>query len=271
MNTMNQLMTDEGIGRAAPSVFATRPWDEMSAKYTFIPTSDIVAQLRSEGFQPVKAEQSRTRIEGKGFFTKHMLRFRDMRNGDAPVTNQLGTLFPEIVLTNSHDGASAYRLDVGLFRLVCMNGMVIGCAVGDQIAVRHSGSASGVIEATYEVVNRFPEVLNEVEGFQRTLLSHGQALAFAELALELKYDTEEMPQFAATNLIAPVRAADREGTLWNALNIVQEKMIGGGTRLGRNPRTGRRMTSRGVKGITESNRLNKALWTLASKMKELIG
>lgn len=268
MNTTMNLMTDDAIRAVAPSVFATRPWDEMSAKYTFIPTSDVVTAMRREGFQPVKAEQSRTRIEGKGEFTKHMLRFRDMRQGDAPVTRQLGTLYPEIVLTNSHDGASAYRLDVGLFRLVCMNGMVIGCAVGEQIAVRHTGSAQGVIEATYEVVDRFPQVMAQVEGFQRTMLSAPQTLAFGEAALELKYDALETPVTPA-QLVRPTRPADGEGTLWNTLNVVQEKLLGGGGR-GFNPRTGRRVTTRAVKGISESNRLNKALWTLAERMQGLV-
>lgn len=272
MNTMTQIMTDDDIRRVAPSVFATRPWYAMSAKYAFIPTSEVVSKLRSEGFQAVRAEQSRARIEGKGCYTKHMLRFRDMRRGDAPITSQLGTLYPEIVLTNSHDGASAYRLDAGLFRVVCMNGMVVGCTVGDQIAIHHKGGAAGVIEATYEVVNRFPSMIREVGVFQRTQLTPEQSLAFADAALDLKFDSEEdRPTHAAANLIAPVRAADRGGTLWNALNVIQEKMIGGvGTRLGRNPRTGRRVTMRGTTGISEANRMNKALWTLARKMSELV-
>jgi hypothetical protein len=107
----NTPLTNDQLMHAAPSVFATQPWDHMSTRYTFIPTIQIVDKMRNEGFQPVAAMQSRTRIEGKQDFTKHLIRFRDVRNGAAPAIRTLGEVFPELVLTNSHDGASAYKLD----------------------------------------------------------------------------------------------------------------------------------------------------------------
>ena len=110
----------------------------MSSKYAFVPTSAIVAQMRREGFEPVHAVQGRSRIEGKREFTKHLLRFRDMRNY-TPAVQALGTLYPEVVLTNSHDGASAFKVDAGIFRLVCTNGMVVGDSIVPGINVRHTG------------------------------------------------------------------------------------------------------------------------------------
>jgi hypothetical protein len=66
-----QALSDDQIRRYAPSVFADRPWQAMSDLYSFVPTSDVVSAMRQNGFVPVKAMQSRTRIEGKGDFTKH--------------------------------------------------------------------------------------------------------------------------------------------------------------------------------------------------------
>ena len=155
-----QPMTNDQLRAAAPSIFAMQPWHAMSDRYTFIPTSAVVDRMREEGFQPVAAMQSRTRIAGKGEFTKHVVRFRDMRAGSAPATRALGVVYPELVLTNSHDGASAYKLDAGLFRLVCTNGMVVSDGEFAQINVRHSGSADGIIEASYQVVEQFPKVID---------------------------------------------------------------------------------------------------------------
>src|SRR5215468_8800558 len=79
----NAPLTNDQLMRFAPSVFATKPWQEMSARYSFIPTISIIEKMRNEGFVPFHAQQAVTRIEGKGEFTKHMVRFRDVRQGTA--------------------------------------------------------------------------------------------------------------------------------------------------------------------------------------------
>ena len=267
--TNTHVLSNDELRAKAPSIFAAEPWERMSARYTFIPTINIVDRMRSEGFHPVAVMQSRTRIEGKQDFTKHMIRFRDMRNGDAPAIRTLGTIYPELVLTNSHDGASAYKLDAGLFRLVCRNGMMVAQGNVEQINVRHSGGADGIIEASYQVVDQFPKVIDSVERFGRLRLEAPQAKAFAEAALSLKYDEGTEP-IEAAQILRPKRRDDVEPTVWNTLNVVQEHLINGGDR-GRNPKTFNRARTRAVNGISENARLNKALWMLADKMATLVG
>jgi hypothetical protein len=263
----NSPLSNEQLAHVAPSIFAIQPWEKMSERYTFIPTIQIVDRMRAEGFQPVAAMQSRTRIEGKQDFTKHLIRFRDMRNGDAPAIRTLGEIYPELVLTNSHDGASAYKLDAGLFRLVCLNGMTVSAGNVSQINVRHSGGADGIIDASYQIVEDFPKVLESVERFSQLRLSAPQQTAFANAALSLRYDENEAPINAA-DIIRPRRREDVDPTLWNTLNAAQESLVRGGLR-GRNPETRRRRRTRAVTGIGENTRLNKALWALAEEMAKL--
>lgn len=263
----NTALTNDQLMRTAPSIFASQPWEKMSARYTFIPTIQVVDKMRNEGFVPVAAFQSRTRIEGKQEFTKHLIRFRDVRNGDAPAVRTLGTIYPELVLTNSHDGASAYKLDAGLFRLVCTNGMVVSEGNVSQINVRHSGSADGIIEASYQIVEEFPKVLESVEHFAQLRLNAGQQQAYATAALALRYDEGEAPVIPA-QVIRARRSEDRDATLWNTFNVVQENLVNGGLR-GQNPETHRRLRTRAVSGISENTRLNKALWTLTEEMRKL--
>jgi len=262
-------LTNDQIRAYAPSVFAHQPWHKMSDKYAFIPTIQVVEKMRAEGFVPVQAMQSRTRIPGKGDFTKHLLRFRDVRQGDKPLTLALGQVYPELVLTNSHDGASAYKLDSGLFRLICTNGMVVGDGVVNHINVRHSGKPDGIIDATYEIVDQMPKVIESVESFQRLRLEAPQAQAFAEAALALRYDEGQAP-IAPAQVLQPRRREDQDPTLWNTFNRAQEALVNGGVR-GRNPESRRRVRTRAVEGISENTRLNKALWTLAERMRELMG
>jgi len=88
----------------------------MSEKYRFFETSHIVEALMQEGFAVVRAQQSRSRIEGKQDFTKHLLRFRHASMADSAVQSTV----PEIVLVNSHDGSSSYTLSLGLYRVICL-------------------------------------------------------------------------------------------------------------------------------------------------------
>jgi hypothetical protein len=118
-NSGTATLSEDTMREYAPSIFAATPWRTMSTKYQFIPTIEIVRAMQRENFQVVKVAQGKSRIEGKGEFTKHMIRFRQ--------TNQslvVGDTFPEVVLVNSHDGTSSYQLYAGLFRLACLNGMV---------------------------------------------------------------------------------------------------------------------------------------------------
>jgi Domain of unknown function (DUF932) len=257
-------LDNDSLRRLAPSIFAVQPCQQMSAKYTFIPTIQVVEKMRQEGFQPFAAMQSRTRIDGKRDFTKHMIRFR---HAEAVPINRLGGLYPEIVLVNAHDGGSAYRIEAGLFRMVCFNGMIVGEHAG-SMRVRHSGSAAGIIEASYEIVEEFPNVLESAERFHQLRLTAPQQEAFAESALSLRYDEGQAPVQPAA-ILRVHRTEDSTPTLWSTFNVVQENMVNGGIR-GRNPETQRRVRTRAVSGISENQRLNKALWSLTERMAQIM-
>ena len=114
-------LDDQQIAALAPSAFATAPHESRSNRYAYIPTSSVIAGLRAQGFAPVAAKQGRSRIPGKTDFTKHMMRFRH----EAQALRSAGQSFPEIVLVNSQDGSSAYHIMAGIFRVVCLNGLIV--------------------------------------------------------------------------------------------------------------------------------------------------
>lgn len=51
----NAPLTNEQLRIAAPSIFAAQPWERMTARYTFIPTIQVVERMRREGFEPLAA------------------------------------------------------------------------------------------------------------------------------------------------------------------------------------------------------------------------
>lgn len=262
---MATALNNEQLQRVAPSIFAAAPWERVSEKYAFIPTIQVVDALRAEGFEPVKAMQSKTRIEGKGEFTKHLIRFR--RAQDLEVVR--GTELPEIVLVNSHDRSSSYQLSAGIFRLVCSNGMVVKSSSFGDIKVQHSGNiVDRVIEGSYSIINDMPKVMEQVEGMKALTLDGHAQHAFAKAALELRYPTDEAGNsrspIAAEQLLRIRRYDDQTSTLWNTFQRVQENYIKGGLR--GTGTTGKRTSTRAISSVTEDVRLNKALWMLAEEL-----
>ena len=253
-------LTNDQILHAAPSVFADAPHGSRSARYAYIPTADIVNGLRGEGFMPFMACQAKSRIEGKTEFTKHMLRFRYESYINGETAN-------EIILVNSHDGTSSYQMLAGCFRFVCQNGLICGDTVED-LRVRHSGDVLGnVIEGAYRIVGEFEQVDAAKELMQGIELKPRQQNAFANAALQLRYDLDENVPILAHQLNQPRRTDDRGNDLWRTFNRVQENILQGGLQ-GVN-RNGGKVTTRKVTGLGETVRLNRALWTLAEEMAKL--
>lgn len=244
----------------APSIFATEPYRELSDKYKFIPTIDVVDALAAQGFTPAKVMESRVRKLDKQGFAKHMIRFR---NSD--ILPQVGDLVPEIILTNSHDGSSAFQISAGLYRLVCSNGLTVG---NEQMSVRqrHSGQIDDVLEGVFNVVDEFPEIARTAKEWQGIQLTDPQRIAFARAAMPLRWDGGENENYPVnpSHLLNYHRTADSGSDLWTTFNRVQENIIKGGVRAVGSD--GRRRRSKAVNSVNEDQRLNKALWTLAAEM-----
>ena len=51
-------LTNEQLKAKAPSLFQDQPYHEVSSKYHFIPTIDIIEQLRAENWYPVSVNEA---------------------------------------------------------------------------------------------------------------------------------------------------------------------------------------------------------------------
>lgn len=257
------MLSNPEIIQKAPSVQNLTPFGNCSERYRIIPTLEVIDGLRNEGWFPVSAFQSRTLDASRKHCTKHVVRFR--RNNIKPV---VGDVFPEIILTNSHDGSTAYRLNGGLFRLACSNGMMVSEYDMPGISVRHSGDVVGrVIEGSLEIVSELPQVIDSVESMAGIQITPNEQLAYARAALALRYENPDDAPYSADALLKVRRRADLGNDLWRTFNRVQENMLRGG--ISGLASSGRRMRTRAVTSISEDQRLNKALWTLAREMQTM--
>lgn len=269
-----ELSMDEVL-RIAPSVGAEEAHESRSARYAYIPTKTIMEGMMAEGFYPVMAKQGRTRIEGKAEFTKHLVRFShrtEQFTAGAPIR--------EVVLVNSHDGTSSYHLQAGLFRVVCLNGLITGDTY-KAVKVPHKGDVRDlVIEGAYEVLGETKRAIEAVDHWQGIMLGPDEQKILTETAHMLRFPAEPDETEAERLARAPItpaqlgrarRPADSRSDLWTSFNVTQENVLRGGLRgstQGSNGRM-RRVRTREVTGIDQSTALNRALWTLTERMAAL--
>lgn len=260
-----QVLNDQEIFRFAPSVFATQPHEQVSDRYSFIPTSSILDTLRKEGWQCVQAGENNVRKQSKVGFQKHMLRFN---NPNLPL---IGDSQIDLVIYNSHDRTTGFQFKAGLYRFVCANGLAVGENLVQPISVKHIGrNGNEAIEASYRIVENVPQISEAVQGMHDLVLNQDERLAFAESALVAKYGNERTgsTDILPSSILRARRNEDQDLNLWTTFNVVQENLIKGGQRTVNANRT-RRITTRGVNSLSENAKLNSALWTLAESMKTL--
>jgi len=263
-------LSDEQLHKVAPSIFATEAHESRGERYAYIPTANVVQGLRNEGFVPMAVGQSRVRDNNKREHTKHLVRFRHQDH----IQLDPGAEVPEIVLVNSHDGTSSYQLMGGIYRVVCSNGLIVG-NTSSEVRVRHTGRniLEDVIEGSFRVIEDIKAVMPRVEAFKQLVLDPRQQAAFAEAALDLRWDRDEetgnsLAPISAERLLGVRRWEDRKTDVWTTYNRIQENLIRGGVRgVGS---TGRRMSTRAVSSVTENVKVNRALWTLTERMAELV-
>lgn len=266
------VLTLDQVRVAAPSVFADRPWEGVSNRYSFIPTISVVESLLTEGWSITDARQQRVLLQDKTNFTRHILRFRHNES----LALHVGDVFPEVVLINSHDRGSAYQMHAGLYRLVCSNGLVVDDGTFERLSIRHSGRViDDVRQGADNIIQEVPRILTDVKNMQAIELTQNEREVFGKAALALRFDDSVSVQ--PYQALVPKRYGDGSTDLWTTFNVIQENIMRGGLSYTIPTHTNeegirvpaRRAMTRQVKSIREDTRLNKALWTLAEEMKRL--
>ena len=260
MNLNNtKTLSREEIKSIAPSAFTTKGHEATSSHYVHIPTDRIINDMELLGWGVVDAKEVKAR-KGIGF-QKHLLIFR---NEEVVINGEDGdTVYPQILLTNSHDGKNAFTFTAGLFRMICENGLVIATEQFEDVKMRHMGYTFEDLQTNIrEMVARLPLTVESMNTMKQIELGEEQALEFAKKALETRFDELQMTRIKVDlkDLLAPTRREDKGSDLWSVFNVVQEKLLGGGFEYitGTKVRKARR-----VKNFKQDQKINQDLFSLA--------
>jgi hypothetical protein len=254
----NNFLTKSEIRGKANSIFTDKASPNVSAKYSHISTEKIIDDMEILGWGVVDAKQIKAR-KGEGF-QKHLVVFR---NNDIQITSEDGdNVYPQILLTNSHDGKNAFTFTAGLFRMICENGLVVSTREFENMKIRHMGYSFDELQNTIKtMVEKLPLTVESLNKFRSVELGQEQALDFAKKALEVRFGQDvENIEVDLNELLYPTRKQDKGSDLWSIYNVVQEKLIHGNFNYSNGTKVRK---ARKIKNFQQDIVLNEKLYDLA--------
>ena len=237
-----------------PALGATRGGENTSKTYQFVSTRNILEHVLENGWNITGA-----RSQGRSPFAQHQVTLvhnKDLALAADPTNNQEGIL--RLELMNAHNKTKKFMMVMGYFKFACSNGLIVSTGPTTSIKTKHRFSDNrlqAIMDQTMELSERFPKILEIIEGFKSRQLTESEQRSFAEFAIKGRYlyrqtlpksfgDIDKMSNL----LLTPRRKEDEGSTAWEVFNRVQENVI------------------RGVEGVTrpmrgfDSTRVNQLLW-----------
>ena len=265
----SEFLNDAQIAEQAPCVFSEKASAEVSKHYTHIPTSKVINDMRTLGWDVVDAKQVKARKKSTKGYQKHMITFE---HPDYKVEG--AEEYPQLLLTNSHDGGNAFQLSAGIFRLVCSNGLVIKTEDYGTARLVHKGYS---FEAVQKLVNEFVETIDEtltrITAMKQVELDKAQQIEFAKQPALLRitaksYNEDNIGDVVdLDDLLNVERKEDAGNGLWEVFNRVQESLVNGKYNYASNGKVNaadaKTRKARPIKNFKQSIDVNKKLSELA--------
>lgn len=267
------FLTKEELQKQCPMAFKELPTNpNVSGRYVQANTATVIDDLAKLGWYPVEAKQCRNKKNSSGIRSFHMVAFQ---NPDIKITktNDDGSsvvdTYPRIILTNSHDGFNSFKFMIGLFRLVCSNGLVVCDNQMVNMSIRHMNYTFEELRMVVKTaIEEVPNIVNTMNEMRNIQLTDEQKQELATEVIKIRKgieenETYEVEQDVVEDILTPVREEDKSNDLWTIFNICQEKLIKGGFFNKTNKNKLRKVKS--ITSIKKDMEYNQRLWLTASR------
>lgn len=265
---LDSFLTKDQIREIAPVILAQAPTAKVSSQYVFANAEVIIDDLAKLGWYPVSAVQRKQKGDTPSRFSKFSLSFQ---NPDLKIEGKDGDdAFPRIILMSSHDGLQAFKFYLGLYRLICSNGLVVADQEFSSFRIQHKGySFEDLRGLVADAVKQLPERVAVMNEMSERILTRDEQMKLAEDALLLRVaDKEKVLDTKVTfdtetleDILTPIRELDKGDSLWKVFNVIQEKVIRGGFTAALTGEKARKV--RPIKGFERDVQVNKELFQLA--------
>jgi len=260
-----EFMNKKEMSEIAPSIFTMKPSNEVTEKYTHIPTEKVIDDMELLGWGVVDVKQVKARTAKTQGVQKHLVVFR---NNDVVINGEDGdTVFPQIVMTNSHDGKNAFQFTAGLFRMVCENGLVISDTQFDDIKMRHMGYTFEDLQVLIkDIVEKLPLTVDSMNKMKAVELEEEQMFNLAKDLLDIRIKGTEntYPNEAIEEVLNVQRKKDEGNMLWEVFNRIQENIIEGNFEY--ITKGGKKRQARIIKNFKQDMDVNKKMFSKALEL-----
>jgi hypothetical protein len=168
----------------------------------------------------------------------------------------------------------AFKFSVGIFRLVCSNGLVVADEQFSDFKIKHKGYSfeelRNVVRQAVEDLPNKVQVMNDMKDRILTqeeknklaldaMLIRAGIKPNSDKAKEFEYDAETIE-----DILEPKRDEDKGDDLWRVFNVVQEKITQGDFHAALTGAKVRKV--RKIKSFEKDLKVNKELFKLATAL-----
>jgi len=252
-------LTIEQLKQQAPALFTEQPHHEVSEQYHFIPTINVIEEIKANNWYPVSVSQAGVRDEEKEGKQQHLVKFRHFDDLLHPSDNAV-----ELLLFNSHDRSKSFSISAGIYRFVCSNGLVIADSVFETYKIKHLGDRDNDVETAVANITAIkPKLMEKIETLESIELTQLEKESFAKSSIPLRFDKHL--KIDHNDLLVPHRNEDTKDDLYTVLNVIQENLLKGNIS-GVNKNTSRKFTSKEITSISKDVDVNQGLWDIAERI-----
>lgn len=226
-----------------------------SDRYKVVPTKLIASKFKELGFVVDSYQEARVRKDSTRIgHQKHLVRL----SHPELLSSSHKDVKLQLLVTNAHDGSSSFKMQLGFFRLVCSNGLIVG-ETFETIRLRHSGTILEEVDAAIErMVAQTKKLDAAITALKTKKLDQSQVKSFIEEAVKLRGKS------VADVAVAARRPEDNDfSNLFQLYNAVQESLVNGGDEY--TNALGRRRVMRRISNIGKLTEVNERLFDLAMR------
>lgn len=193
---------------------------KIKQKEFYIPTLDVVNKLQKEGWEIHGVDEKR------GKSRKIDFNYIQMRHPDFSVKNNKGKneALASLTIENSCSGTKPLKMDLGMYREVCSNGLITFDRMATGNKINHTKSNNEELDKIiYNLTSKSNKVIEEVISMKKKDMSFDQIKKLAYNASKLRFKENE-EGFNLNEILKVNRSEDEGNDVWTVFNRIQENL-----------------------------------------------
>lgn len=172
-------LSNDQLIELAPAIFGDKAHDSRSVKYRYIPTYNLLAELKLHGYTIHGVAQAKVRDGGDNSYAKHAVLIRHTEKENS----QFGA--PELFIINAHDGTSSWRI-ISSWRI---KGGASFLSADAEERIQHRGNdvIEKVISSAEKTLRNAHQMGIDLQLMSNRILTNAELDLFIRRALIVRY------------------------------------------------------------------------------------